>query len=127
MTVISSPISLNGEGDVLSAVEIGVASFLSPDRKIGLLYEEKAAMGKNAKRSDGRKVGEQEQLWLRLPGLVREASYDTVISTGLDCVNEVLEAERARGFAACPTSIRRSARRCGRGRWRALWFWVAGE
>jgi putative transposase len=64
----------------------------SPDRKIGLLKEER----KNAKRSDGRKVGEQGQLWLRLPGLVREALYDTVIGTGLACVNEVLEAERVR-------------------------------
>ena len=53
-------------------------------------------MRKNAKGSDGRKVGEQGQLWLRLPGLVREALYDTVIGTGLACVNEVLEAERAR-------------------------------
>jgi hypothetical protein len=68
----------------------------SPDRKIGLLYEEEAAMRKNAKRSDGRKVEGQGQLWLRLPGLVREALYDTVIGTGLACVNEVLEAERAR-------------------------------
>jgi len=33
---------------------------------------------------------------LRLPGLVREALYDTVIGTGLACVNEVLEAERVR-------------------------------
>jgi putative transposase len=53
-------------------------------------------MSKNAKGSDGRKVGEQGQLWLRLPGLVREALYDTVIGTGLACVNEVLEAERVR-------------------------------
>ncbi len=53
-------------------------------------------MTKNAKRSDGRKVGEQGQLWLRLPGLVRDALYDTVIGTGLACVNEVLEAERVR-------------------------------
>jgi transposase-like protein len=68
----------------------------SPDRKIGLLYEEDTAMSKNAKGSDGRKVGEQGQLWLRLPGLVREALYDTVIGTGLACVNEVLEAERVR-------------------------------
>jgi hypothetical protein len=69
----------------------------SPDRKIGLLYEEEAAMKRNAKRRDERKVGEQGQLWLRLPGLVREASYDTLIGMGLACVNEVLEAERV-GF-----------------------------
>ena len=53
-------------------------------------------MRKNAKGSDRRKAGEQGQLWLRLPGLVREALYDTVIGTGLACVNEVLEAERVR-------------------------------
>lgn len=63
---------------------------------IGLLYEEEAAMKKNANGSDGRKAGEPGQLWLRLPGLVREALYDTVIGTGLACVSEVLEAERAR-------------------------------
>jgi putative transposase len=35
------------------------------------------------------------QLWLRLPGLVREALYETVIAAGLACVDEVLEAERS--------------------------------
>ena len=34
------------------------------------------------------------QLWLRLPGLVRDALYETVIGAGLACVDEVLEAER---------------------------------
>ena len=38
-------------------------------------------MRKNAKQSDGREAGERGQLWLRLPGLVREALYDTVIGT----------------------------------------------
>jgi transposase-like protein len=33
---------------------------------------------------------------LRLPGLVREALYETVIAAGLACVDEVLEAERSR-------------------------------
>jgi transposase-like protein len=33
-------------------------------------------------------------LWLRLPGLVREALYETVIGAGLACVDEALEAER---------------------------------
>ena len=34
------------------------------------------------------------QLWLHLPGMVREALYDTVIGAGLACVDEVLETER---------------------------------
>jgi hypothetical protein len=33
---------------------------------------------------------------LQLPGLVREALYETVIAAGLACVDEVLEAERSR-------------------------------
>jgi transposase-like protein len=82
----------------------------SPDRKIGLLYEEEAAMRKNAKGSDGREAGEQGQLWLRLPGLVREALYDTVIGTGLACVKEVLEAERAR---LCGVRYRHQTQRRG--------------
>jgi hypothetical protein len=52
-------------------------------------------MSKGAKSEDGKKAGDEGQLWLRLPGLVREALYDTVIGAGLACVNEVLEAERA--------------------------------
>ena len=43
---------------------------------------------------EGRKAGSTGQLWLRLPGLVREALYETVIGAGLACVDEVLEAER---------------------------------
>lgn len=70
-------------------------------------------MRKNAKGSDGREAGEQGQLWLRLPGLVREALYDTVIGTGLACVKEVLEAERAR---LCGVRFRHQAQRQG---WRA--------
>lgn len=52
-------------------------------------------MSKSAKRTDGRKALGEGQLWLRLPGMVREALYDTVMVTGLACVDEVLEAERA--------------------------------
>jgi putative transposase len=52
-------------------------------------------MSKGAKSEEGKKAGNEGQLWLRLPGLVREALYDTVIGAGLACVNEVLEAERA--------------------------------
>jgi putative transposase len=51
-------------------------------------------MRKSAKSTDGRKAGSTGQLWLRLPGLVREALYETVIEAGLACVDEVLEAER---------------------------------
>ena len=35
-------------------------------------------MNKSAKRNDGRKAAGVGQLWLRLPGLVREALYDTL-------------------------------------------------
>ena len=51
-------------------------------------------MNKIAKRKGGRKAAGVGQLWLRLPGLVREALYDTVIGAGLACVDEALEAER---------------------------------
>src|SRR5712692_8825232 len=50
-------------------------------------------MNQIAKGKDGRKAAGAGQLWLRLPGLVREALYDTVIGAGLACVDEVLEAE----------------------------------
>src|SRR5271169_4444943 len=52
-------------------------------------------MNKSAKRTDGKKAADGEQLWLRLSGMVREALYETVIGVGLACVDEVLEAERA--------------------------------
>src|SRR5712691_8723818 len=51
-------------------------------------------MSKSAKSEGRRKAAGEGQLWLRLPGLVREALYDTVIGAGLACVDEVLEAER---------------------------------
>jgi putative transposase len=50
-------------------------------------------MKKRAKGKDRRKAS-RGQLWLRLPGMVREALYDTVIGAGLACVDEVLEMER---------------------------------
>jgi putative transposase len=62
---------------------------------IGLLSEEDAAMRKNGKREPRREAAGQGQLWLQLPGLVREALYETVIAAGLACVDEVLEAERS--------------------------------
>ena len=51
-------------------------------------------MSKSAKNKSGSKGASAGQLWLRLPGLVREALYDTVISAGLACVDAALEAER---------------------------------
>jgi putative transposase len=51
-------------------------------------------MKKSAKSKDGKKAAGPGQLWLRLPGLVREALYDTVIGAGRACVDEALEAER---------------------------------
>jgi transposase-like protein len=51
-------------------------------------------MNKGAKSKDGRKAVGPGQRWLHLPGLVREALYDTVIGAGLVCVDEALEAER---------------------------------
>ncbi len=51
-------------------------------------------MRKSDNRDGGRKAGDTGQLWLRLPGLVGEALYET-IGVGLACVNEALEAERA--------------------------------
>jgi len=50
---------------------------------------------KNAKSGAIREAAGQGQLWLQLPGLVREALYETVIAAGLACVDEVLEAERS--------------------------------
>src|ERR1019366_8055240 len=50
-------------------------------------------MKKSAKGKNGRKAA-RGQLWLHLPGMVREALYDTVIGAGLACVDEVLEMER---------------------------------
>jgi putative transposase len=50
-------------------------------------------MSKSAKSKDRRKAA-RGQLWLHLPGMVREALYDTAIGAGLACVDEVLETER---------------------------------
>src|SRR5271167_1957192 len=52
-------------------------------------------MNKSAKNKGGKKAGSEGQLWLRLPGLVGAALYETVIGAGLACVDEALEAERA--------------------------------
>jgi transposase-like protein len=51
-------------------------------------------MSKSAKNESRGKAASEGQLWLRLPGLVREALYETVMGAGLACVDEVLEAER---------------------------------
>ena len=50
-------------------------------------------MTKSAKGEGGRKAA-PGQLWLHLPGMVREALYDTVIGAGRACVDEVMERER---------------------------------
>jgi putative transposase len=65
-------------------------------------------MNKSAKRTDGKKADGGGQLWLRLSAMVREALYDTVMVTGLACVDEVLEAERA---ALCGTRYAHQAER----------------
>ena len=51
-------------------------------------------MSKSAKSKGRKEAASKGQLWLRLPGLVRAALYETVIGVGLACVDEVLEAER---------------------------------
>jgi putative transposase len=62
---------------------------------IGLLRDEEAAVVKNGKSKPIREGAGPGQLWLQLPGLVREALYETVIAAGLACVDEVLEVERS--------------------------------
>jgi putative transposase len=51
-------------------------------------------MSESAKSESRRKAARPGQLWLRLPDLVRDALYETVIGAGLACVDEALEAER---------------------------------
>src|SRR5216683_6654260 len=82
-------------------------------------------MNQIAKRKGGRKAAGVGQLWLRLPGLIREALYETVIGAGLACVDEVLEAERVM-LSANATSIWPIARRCARDTWRVRWCWADG-
>ena len=52
-------------------------------------------MSKSAKSRGRKEAASKGQLWLRLPGLVGAALYETVIGVGLACVDEALEAERA--------------------------------
>ena len=58
-----------------------VAHLARSEDRVG--KEEEAAMSKSAKSTEGRKVASAGRLWLRLPGLVREALYETVIGAGL--------------------------------------------
>jgi transposase-like protein len=51
-------------------------------------------MSKTVKSEGRRKAVGEGQLWLRLPDLVRDALYETVIGAGLACVDQALEAER---------------------------------
>jgi putative transposase len=64
-------------------------------------------MKKSGKGKAGREAA-QGQLWLHLPGMVRDALYDTVIGAGLACVDEVLERERV---ALCGARYERLADR----------------
>jgi hypothetical protein len=70
-------------------------------------------MSKSAKSESGRKAAGPGQLWLRLPGLVGAALYETVIGVGLACVDEALEAERA---VAVWRALRASGRAAGAAR-----------
>ena len=69
-------------------------------------------MSKSAKSTEGRKAASTGQLWLQLPGLVREALYETVIEAGLACVDEVLEAERVSLCGERYLELPRFSRRC---------------
>ena len=82
-------------------------------------------MRKSDNSDGGRKAGDTGQLWLRLPGLVGEALYETVIGVGLACVDEALEAERA---ALCGARYvhRADRRRCAPDTWPVRWYWAGG-
>src|SRR5579872_4722400 len=56
-------------------------------------------MTKRAKNEGGKKAA-PGQLCQHLPGMVREALYDTVIGAGLACVAEVLESNGRRRVAS---------------------------
>jgi hypothetical protein len=45
-------------------------------------------MSKTAKSTEGRKAESTGQLWLRLPGLVRDALYETVIGAGGSSISQ---------------------------------------
>jgi hypothetical protein len=64
-------------------------------------------MSKSAKSEGRREAADRGQLWLRLPGLVWEALYETVIGAGLGCVDEVA------GSGACG-AMRSTLRASGR-------------
>jgi len=69
--------------------------------------------------TEGGKAASTGQLWLRLPGLVEEALYETVI----EAVDEVLEAERV-ALCGAVTGMWSIARRGVRS---VRWCWVEGE
>ena len=83
-------------------------------------------MSKSAKSEGRKKAADQGQMWLRLPGLVREALYETVIGAGLACVDEALEAERV-ALCGARSSMPLIARRCARDTPGVRWFWADGE
>jgi hypothetical protein len=79
---------------------------------IGLLNEEEAAVRKNGKSEQRKGAAGQGQLRLQLPGLVREALYETVIAAGLACVDEVLEAQNEVDYVDHAINTCLGARRC---------------
>jgi hypothetical protein len=91
---------------------------------IGLLSEEEAAVRKNDKSEPLREAAGPGQLWLQLPGLVREALYETVIAASLACVDEVLEAGRSRLCGARYQHL--SGRQALPAMSPAHWCWVDG-
>lgn len=82
-------------------------------------------MSKSAKSNAVKKAAETGQLWLRLPGLVREALYETVIGAGLACVDEVLEGERTMLCGARYQHLS-PRRRCAPDMSPVRWCWADG-
>jgi len=83
-------------------------------------------MSKSAKSKGRKKAAGSGQLWLRLPGLVREAPYETMIGTGLVSVDEVLEAERVARCGVRYVQSGPSVRRCARGKSPVRSYWADG-
>jgi len=79
-------------------------------------------MRKSAKSGDGKKAAGKGQPWLRLPGLLHEALYETAIGAGLACVDKALEAERV-ALCGSATGTYPNARRCVPDGWQ---FFSAG-
>ncbi len=83
-------------------------------------------MSKSAKSNEGKKGASTGQLWLRLPGLIREALYETVIGAGLACVDEVWKPS-AWLYVESVTRIWWIARHRVRATSPVRWCWEEGE